>query len=388
VVNISSDIHPMHLHGFYYRVNSRGDGRVDISYPDTAAPHMVVTERVGGGRTIGMTWVPERPGNWLFHCHDNLHIQTNRPLTTEVVMQAHGGHHEMGNLVMGVRVRGRPAAITAKSVRRLRLIAREDAGSTSEQPAYGYALEEGEPRVEAARRMLPGPTLVLRRGEPVAITVVNLLPEETAVHWHGIELESYYDGVAGFSGTANRMAPHIAPRDSFIVRFTPPRAGTFIYHTHVDEIRQQRAGLSGPLLVLEPGASYDPTTDIVLMLSTPRKDDEQRTILLNGSATPAPLELRVGTRYRFRLINIHTYRPAMRVELKAADGGGRVHWRAIAKDGADLPGALATVRPAFFPLSNGETYDFEYTPAVAGELRFEVTAANGQLLVVQPMNVR
>ncbi|MEX2153780.1 MAG: hypothetical protein WD825_10620 [Gemmatimonadaceae bacterium] len=102
------------------------------------------------------------------------------------------------------------------------------------------------------------------------------------------------------------------------VRFTPPRAGTFIYHTHVNEMRQQRAGLSGALLVLEPGARYDPGTDIVLMLSTPRRESEQRTILLNGSATPAPLELRVGTRYRFRLINIHTYRPAMRAELKMA----------------------------------------------------------------------
>jgi manganese oxidase len=40
-----------------------------------------------------------------------------------------------------------------------------------------------------------GPTLVLRRGEPVAITLVNRLSEATSIHWHGMELESYYDGV-------------------------------------------------------------------------------------------------------------------------------------------------------------------------------------------------
>jgi hypothetical protein len=96
--------------------------------------------------------------------------------------------------------------------------------------------------------------------------------------------------------------------------------------------------------------------------------------------------MRVGTEYRLRLINIHTYRPSMRVELKGA--AGRESWRAIAKDGADLPRALATVRPAFFNLSNGETYDFEYTPASAGQLQLEVTAANGRVLLVQPINVR
>ena len=79
---------------------------------------------------------------------------------------------------------------------------------------------------------------------------MNELAEPTAVHWHGIELESYFDGVAGFSGDAQRISPLIAPRDSFEARFTPPRAGTFIYHTHVDEERQQPAGLAGPIVVL------------------------------------------------------------------------------------------------------------------------------------------
>ena len=80
---------------------------------------------------------------------------------------------------------------------------------------------------------------------PVSITVVNSTPEPTAVHWHGIELESYFDGVAGFSGNASRASPIIAPADSFEARFTPPRAGTFIYHTHIDELRQQPAGMAG-----------------------------------------------------------------------------------------------------------------------------------------------
>ena len=99
---------------------------------------------------------------------------------------------------------------------------------------------------------------MLKRGEPVSITVVNHLREPTAVHWHGIELESYFDGVADFSGAGTRIAPAIAPGDSFEARFTPPRSGTFMYHPHADEMRQQQAGLSGALLVVDELARFDP----------------------------------------------------------------------------------------------------------------------------------
>ena len=60
----------------------------------------------------------------------------------------------------------------------------------------------------------------------------------------------------------------------------------------------------------------------------------------------------------------------------------------MAKDGADLPEALATVRPAFQQLGNGETYDFEFTPTAPGDLRIEVTAANGTLLVFMGLRAR
>ena len=43
------------------------------------------------------------------------------------------------------------------------------------------------------------------------------------------------------------------PGQSFIVRITPPRAGTFIYHTHWHDEAQLAGGLYGPLLVMEPG---------------------------------------------------------------------------------------------------------------------------------------
>lgn len=395
VVNASSAVHPMHLHGFYYRVDSRGGEASEAQLQPREAPR-VVTERLAPGRTISMTWVPQRPGNWLFHCHDNVHIRPNGPLpgVSPPAKAAPGPVHNhalerMGGLVMGVQVRPRPgiaATPDSRTRRRLRLVARVDAGSTAREPAYAFSLEDGSGRTAAAPASLPGPLILLRRGEPVSITVVNELPEATAVHWHGIELDSYFDGVAGFSGSAGRLAPPIAPGDSFVARFTPPRAGTFIYHTHIDEVRQQRAGLSGPLIVLDSDAAYDPATDILLFVSTPRLQADEGRVLLIGTTTPTPLELRAGTRYRLRVINIHTYRPSIRVELSR--DSTLLSWRALAKDGADLPPARATMEPSAVQIGNGETYDFELVPAAPGALRVDVKTGVGVLLVSMPVQVR
>ena len=48
---------------------------------------------------------------------------------------------------------------------------------------------------------VPSSLLVLRRNEPVRITIVNHLRAATGVHWHGIEVPAYSDGVPGWSGS-------------------------------------------------------------------------------------------------------------------------------------------------------------------------------------------
>jgi multicopper oxidase len=45
----------------------------------------------------------------------------------------------------------------------------------------------------------------------------------------------------------------------FVVRLTPPRTGTFIYHTHLHTYQQLSPGLYGALIVTEPGETYDPS---------------------------------------------------------------------------------------------------------------------------------
>jgi len=394
IVNTTVVPHPMHLHGFYFNVDSRGSERSDTAYA-TGSAHFVVTERVAPGRTISLTWVPERAGNWLFHCHDNYHVLRNRPLDGSPLpaeQRMHVNNHAlemMGGLVMGIEVRPNGSPVPPPNDhgrRRLRLVARVDSGGTDTEPAYGYVLQDGGSTTPTRSPLLPGPTIVLKRGEPVSITVVNELPEATAVHWHGIELESYFDGVAGFSGGPGRVSPAIAPRDSFEARFTPPRAGTFIYHPHADEERQQQAGLSGAIIVVDDPTSYDPTHDLVLLVSTPRRDADGGTVLLNGTNAPQPLDMRVGERYRLRLVDIHTYRPSMITRLLR--DSTLLTWRAVAKDGRDLPPDQATMRPAQQQSGNGETYDFEFTPTAPGNVRFTVSSGVGVQLVSMPIRVR
>jgi manganese oxidase len=395
VINTSTAVHPMHLHGFYFDVGSRGNGMVDSVYSAGAPPYRVVTERTAPSRTFTMTWVPERAGNWLFHCHDNFHVLRNAPLDGAVLPLEHLQHvtnhalDMMGGLVMGIQVRGQDASgvtLAGSARRRLRLVAQADAGGTDAEPSFGYVLHEGTHASSAVAPVLPGPTILLKRGEPVAITVVNQLSEPTAVHWHGIELESYFDGVADFAGSGKHIAGAIAPNDSFEARFTPPRSGTFMYHPHADETRQQQAGLTGALLVVDDPAAYDPVHDILLLLTVPRKDADGTSVLVNGSLTPRSLDLRVGERYRLRIVNVHTYRPSMITRLLR--DSSLVTWRALAKDGMDLPSQRATVRPAMQQLGNGETYDFELAPTLPGDLRFTVTSAGGAPLATVPVRVR
>ena len=394
LINAGAAVHPMHLHGFYFNVDSRGDESADMVFPGGSSPRMVVTERLPPGRTFSLTWKPTRPGNWLFHCHDNVHLQRGVPLdgAKPEPVHRHVGNHAlemMSGPVMGITVTGarlEPGTSAGKR-RQLRLVARVDRGGTDAEPAYGYTLHSGTSTDVPPPPYLPGPTIVLRRGEPVSITVVNQLPEATAVHWHGIELESYFDGVAGYAGEGSRIAPAIPSGGSFEARFTPPRSGTFIYHTHVDEVRQQQAGLSGALLVVDDPAAFDSAHDIPLMITVPRKSEDANTVvLLNGSATPAPREMRVGEHYRLRFINVHTFRPSMRMRLLR--DSALLEWRGLAKDGMDLPVDQATTRPSEIQMGNGETYDFDFVPTTAGDLRMDVTNAGGVLLVSMPIRVR
>ncbi len=397
-INAAQGNHPMHLHGSYYTVDSTGDAERDNIFTDQER-RLVVTELMPPGSTMSLTWTPQSPGNWLFHCHVLAHISPGLRLRPPGKV-LHGSHNAsqhaiegMAGLVLGLHVlpSGSPTPkLNQQPVqpRKLRLEAQLQPGRYGRDPGFAFALHEGSGEAEQGSGRIPGPPIVLTRGQPVEITVVNKLPEPTSVHWHGMELESYYDGMAGWSGTPGHIAPLILPGASFVANFTPPRAGTFIYHTHIDDIRQLSFGLYGAIIVLEPGQPFDPVTDRIMLLSV-RGPSDNTPILLNGSAEPDPIELKKGLKVRLRFINITPHDPRLTVSLLS--GSSLVSWRAIAKDGADLPAPQATLRPARQTVSVGETYDFEFEPTSAADLRLEIfrpaRAASPESQILVPVRV-
>jgi FtsP/CotA-like multicopper oxidase with cupredoxin domain len=385
VINASDREHPMHLHGFYYEVESRGDAGRDTIYAPLDR-RLVVTENLEAGTTMALTWSPDRPGNWIFHCHILFHVAGDLSLSPESPHATMSQMERMSGLVIALHVRPRageayPAAVGPP--RRLRLVVQAKPKVFRDEPGFGFVVQQGERPPAPDSIEIPGSAIVVTRGEPVAIAVVNHLVEPTAVHWHGIELTSYYDGVPGVSGEPGHLLPSIAPGDSFTAVYTPPRAGTFIYHTHIDDIRQMESGLYGPLIVLEPGAAYDSTTDHTVVFGWHEFPDSL-LVLLNGSAHPAPLVLRAGKTHRLRIIMIP---PAGTADVELRSDTGLVAWRAVAKDGADLPSHQATVRPARQRISVGETFDFELTPANPASLRLEFREGSN-VLVSMPVLVR
>ena len=366
IVNASIRDHPMHLHGFYYRILSQGDGKRDSTFAPPDRPH-VVTETMPPFSTMAMEWVAAREGNWLFHCHLSFHVVADARFALGA---SHADHmsgdvrQHMAGLVLGIAVR--PGRATRRETRAnsraMRLLVQEGHRRGRAPRTLGFVLQQqASPAADSVE--LPGTTLILTRGQPTDVTVVNHLAEATAVHWHGIELESYSDGVPGWSGAPSRLAPAIAPRDSFTAHLTLPRAGTFIYHTHLNDVEQLTSGMYGAIIVLEPGRAYDPVTDHLFVVGWDGPDDPPH-LLVNGDSLPRPRTLKAGVHHRLRFVFIGAV-GGETFTLRSANG--TVRWRPLARDGSELPARRQLDTAAEVTGWAGQTFDFDFRPPAPGE---------------------
>ncbi len=402
IINTAAVEHPLHLHGFYFRVSRSGGARADTVVQSSRQPLQNMRVVPIGG-SVSLSFLPTTPGNWVFHCHFASHIdevvslhgvsdafvaQSGNAAHAVPAHDAPGGH-TMRGLVIGMHVTPAPGykELNPADRRTINLFIQKRLNSFfGGQPAYGFLVQKDSVVPAKDSISIPGPVLELKRGQPVRIQVKNNLDEQSGVHWHGLEIASFPDGVADFSGIGDKIMPPIPPGGTFAAEFTPPRSGTFPYHSHLHEMRQIASGMYGAIIVTD--APRDTTRDHIVVAGgggLPVFYKQGPALLLvNGSLRPDPIRMTVGDTNRLRILSIHadeilSFR--FGTELAVAQ------WTPLARDGADLPPALRTATPAMMRLGPGETADFTYVPKEPGRMVMEVWIDIGQRIAL-PIEVQ
>ena len=108
---------------------------------------------------------------------------------------------------------------------------------------------------------IPGPTLRFVEGDYAVIYVTNEMDVETSVHWHGILLPNFFDGVPYLT------TPPIRPGKTLKYEFPLKQSGTYWYHSHT--MLQEQSGVFGAFIIEpkdnNPELKYD--KELVLILS-------------------------------------------------------------------------------------------------------------------------
>jgi len=69
IANLSMDSHPIHLHGYNFKITGTDGGQIPPSaqWPETSV-------NVPPGTTRNIEFVANAPGDWALHCHKNHHV--------------------------------------------------------------------------------------------------------------------------------------------------------------------------------------------------------------------------------------------------------------------------------------------------------------------------
>lgn len=251
-------------------------------------------------------------------------------------------------------------------------------------PAIVQPLPDHAVQVRTVNGISPGPVLRMTEGDDVEITVVNRMTQATSIHWHGVPVPFAMDGVAMVS-----QEP-IASGQQFVYRWIAPQAGTYMYHSHFNDMDQD--SVVGMIVVEPQEPSREPHYDVdfpivvTAMNWEPSRSVEAQAVLANSMLMPAmadnpkadpspgmgdamermdmveywcfngktfpatePIRVKSGDLVRVRFANItHMSHP---MHLHG-------HWfRWIAQDGAPLP----EPRPMnTIPVDPGRTVDIDF----------------------------
>ncbi|NRT35524.1 multicopper oxidase domain-containing protein [Clostridium beijerinckii] len=227
----------------------------------------------------------------------------------------------------------------------------------------------------------PGPVIVIKQGECINITVENGLDEPTALHVHGLSKPNSQDGAPDIEP----CTPKIMPGDSFTYKFIAWQAGTFFYHSTMEQ--QAAQGLIGAFIVL-PASENDPNFslpygDYVLVLQqweipqpalgkvTPGLykpnifDRNPNFFTINGKAFPdtTPLYTKCGEIIKIRFINKSSNSHSMHIHghdftVVAVDGFQRLEFDDTidVASGRRIEIELLTNNPGIWPINGTKTF--------------------------------
>lgn len=131
---------------------------------------------------------------------------------------------------------------------------------------YNLTIEENEitlggvtAKAMTINGSIPGPVLEFTEGDLAIINVTNKMDVETSVHWHGLILPNFYDGVPYLT------TPPIKPGTTFQYRIPINQSGTFWYHSHT--MLQEQKGVYGSILIRPKNQTLDYDDELVVVLS-------------------------------------------------------------------------------------------------------------------------
>ncbi|MBV8100548.1 MAG: copper oxidase [Verrucomicrobia bacterium] len=183
-----------------------------------------------------------------------------------------------------------------------------------------------------------GPTIEAVEGDELRIYVTNKLPESTSIHWHGVLVPNGMDGVGGLN-----QKP-IEPGETYKYEFPLRQHGTYMYHSHTDDMTQIALGMMG-MFIIHPRhpSGPRPDRDFVLMSSewridvgtsrpVPTEMTDFNVLTFNGRAFPgtAALVAKSGDRVKIRFGNLSP------MEHHPIHLHG-YYWKVVEMDGLSVP---------------------------------------------------
>src|SRR5918912_2068095 len=223
-----------------------------------------------------------------------------------------------------------------------------------------------------------GSTIEAEVGDTLVVDFTSELSEPTTIHWHGLRVPAPMDGTESVQRA-------VEPGEHFEYRFVVPDAGTFWYHSHVNETEQLERGLYGALIVRGPD---EPVLDgeRVLHLDDLKLDEEGQLApfgdphehhagregdvrLVNGEQEPG-LQIAAAQVERWRVVNAANTR-FVRLSIGGrpftilGSDGGLLTTPAQATEILVTPGERADL--AVGPFAEGELLEIEALPYDRGK---------------------